>query len=59
MLKTFAFDFHRRQHQAIADEVGRVADAFGRFEAASMRWDLVLLMLLVSWLFAMAVAVTV
>lgn len=34
MLESFALDLHRRQHQAVADKVGRVADTFGRFETA-------------------------
>lgn len=33
VLETLALDLHRRQHQAVADEVRRVADALGRFEA--------------------------
>lgn len=32
MLEPLAFHLHRRQHQAVAYKVRRVADAFGRFE---------------------------
>lgn len=34
VLESLAFDFHRRQHQTVADKVGGVADTFGCFEAA-------------------------
>lgn len=33
VLETLALDLHRRQHEAVADEVGRIADTLGRFEA--------------------------
>lgn len=35
VLETLALDLHRRQNEAVADEVGRIADALGRFEAVS------------------------
>lgn len=35
VLEALALDLHRRQHQAVADEVRRVADALGRFEAVA------------------------
>lgn len=33
MLETLPFDFHRGEHQTVTDEVGRIADTFGRLKA--------------------------
>lgn len=37
MLEPLALHLHRRQHQAVAHKVRRVADSLGRFETA--KWD--------------------
>lgn len=42
VLETLAFDFHRGEHQTVADKVRCITNSFGRFEAVIKKRKLII-----------------